>query len=118
MSAIDTHVVVVHIVTTHIIVLRRHHCRRRYCHQDRRVRRYSATFWLIVVCGPCLVRYLLPPPPLFVTLFDDIVLPPWASVLDKANSCQANARQSLTSSCPPPSASIPACIDGLFAFSL
>ncbi len=58
------------------------------------------------------------PPLLFVTLFDDIVFPPWVTVSDDADSCRANARWSLGCRCPPSLVSVPACSDGLFTLLL
>ena len=116
-------------IVTHVVVLRRqpHHCLPLtlllttllvtyigVC----RLRQSTAInvtvaipFWLIVVCGNPR------PPSLFVTLFNDVVLAPWALASDNASSHQANARRSSGCHRTPPSASVPTCGDGLFALS-
>jgi hypothetical protein len=71
-----------HIVVTHVVIRRHHHRRhdRHFCH-------YRCRF--LADCCLWTLPGALPttPPPLFVTLFDDIVLPPWALVSDDADSC-------------------------------
>ncbi len=113
LSAIDTHVLIAHVVVTHVVIC---HCRhrRRRCH-DRSFRHYCCRF-LADCCLRTLPNALPAAPPLsFVTSFDDVVLPQWALALDDANSCQANARQSLGCCRPPPLASNPASGNGFFA---
>jgi hypothetical protein len=114
LSAIDTHVVVAHVVVTHVIVVRRRH---RRCH-DRRFRRYCCR--ILADCCLWTLPSALPAalPPSFVTSFDDVVLPPWASASDDADSRRAEARRSSGRRRPPPLASVPARGDGSFALSL
>jgi len=69
--------------------------------------------WLLSVDA---ARCITPvPPPSFVTSFDDVAHPPWASVSDDANSCPADAMRWSGCRHPPSSVSIPAHGDGLFA---
>jgi hypothetical protein len=113
LSAIDTHVIVAHIVVAHVVVYRCRHCRHdhHFCH-------YCCRF-LAECCLWTLPGVLLAAPsPLFVMLFGDVVLPPWALALDNADSCQADARWSLSCCHPPPSTSVPAHSNGLFALLL
>jgi hypothetical protein len=102
-----------HVVFTPVIVHRRRH----HCH-DRRFHQYRCCF--LADCCLWTLPGALPttPPPLFVTLFDDIVLPPWALVSDDADSRRANARWSLGCRRPPPFASVHAHGNGLFALLL
>ncbi len=102
-----------HVIVTHVVVRRHHHHR-----HDCRFRRYRCHF--LADCCLWTLTGALPaaPPPLFLTLFDDVVLPPWALALDDANSRQADARWSAGRRRPPPLASVPARGDGLFALLL
>jgi hypothetical protein len=86
-----------HVVNTHVIV----RCRRHHCH-DRCFCRYCCCF--LADCCLWTLPGALPaaPLPLFVTSLDDVVLPPWASASDDADSRRADARRSLGCCCPSP----------------
>jgi hypothetical protein len=92
LSAINIHVVVTHVVVTHVVV-RRHRRRRCLRRHDRRFCRYRCRF--LDDCCLWTLPGALPaaPPTSFVTSFDDVVLPPWASASDDADSRRADARR-------------------------
>jgi hypothetical protein len=88
LSAIKTHLVVALVIVIHVVIRRR--CRRHCCRRCRHnpcFRCYCCHF--LADCCLWTLPSALPaaPPPSFVTLFDDIVLPPWALALDNADSC-------------------------------